>query len=45
MQFQDYKIADIKDKSEIVEKLGRIENDLSKDVGREVILIAYQKDE
>lgn len=45
MQFRDYKIADIKDKTEIVERLAKIETDLSKDVGSDVVLIAYQKSE
>jgi biotin carboxyl carrier protein len=45
MQFTDYKIADIKDKTQIVECLAKIENDLSADIGGDVVLIAYQKDE
>ncbi|MDF2841524.1 MAG: hypothetical protein K0Q99_2296 [Clostridia bacterium] len=45
MQFTDYKIADIKDKSSIAERLAKIENDLSADIGGEVVLIAYQKNE
>lgn len=45
MQFSDYKIADVKDKAQIVERLAKIENDLSKDVGGNVVLIAYQKNE
>jgi hypothetical protein len=45
MQFTDYKIADVKDKTQIVERLAKIESDLSKDIGGDVVLIAYQKDE
>jgi hypothetical protein len=45
MQFTDYKIADIKDKTEIVERLAKIENDLSADIGGDIVLIAYQKEE
>lgn len=45
MQFKDYKIADVKDKAQIVERLAKIENDLSKDIGGDIVLIAYQKDE
>lgn len=44
MQFTDYKIADIKDKAQIVERLAKIESDLSADIGGDVVLIAYQKD-
>lgn len=43
MQFTDYKIADVKDKTQIVERLAKIESDLSNDIGGDVVLIAYQK--
>jgi hypothetical protein len=45
VQFNNYKIADVKDKAQIVERLAKIENDLSKDIGGNIVLIAYQKDE
>lgn len=45
MQFANYKIADVKDKTQIVERLAKIESDLSTDIGGDVVLIAYQKDE
>lgn len=45
MEFNNYKIADVKDKAQIVERLAKIESDLSKDMGGDVVLIAYQKDE
>lgn len=45
MEFNNYKIADIKDKTQIVERLAKIENDLSADIGEDVVLIAYQRDE
>ena len=45
MQFNNYKIADVKDKAQIVERLAKIESDLSADIGGDVVLIAYQKDE
>jgi hypothetical protein len=45
MQFTNYKIADIKDKTEIVERLAKIESDLSADIGGDIVLIAYQKEE
>lgn len=43
MQFQDYKIADIKNNTQIVERLSQVEEDLSKDMGCKVVLIAYQE--
>ncbi|MDF2892259.1 MAG: hypothetical protein K0R80_2626 [Clostridia bacterium] len=45
MQFSDYKIAEIKDKAQIVERLAKVEGELSKDIGGDVVLIAYQKNE
>lgn len=45
MEFNNYKIADVKDKTDIVERLAKVERDLSKDIGGDVVLIAYQKDE
>jgi hypothetical protein len=45
MEFNNYKIADVKDKSDIVKRLAKVESDLSKDIGGDVVLIAYQKDE
>lgn len=45
MQLANYKLADIKDNAQVVERLTKIENDLSKDIGKDVVLIAYQKDE
>jgi|GEM_PF-4840100 len=45
MQFDSYKIADVKDKTQIAQRLSQVENEISKDIGQDVVLIAYQKDE
>jgi hypothetical protein len=45
MQFANYKLANIKDNTQVVERLTKIENDISKDIGSDIVLIAYQKDE
>lgn len=45
MQFTDYKIADVKDKTQIAQRLAQLESELSRDVGSDVVLIAYQKNE
>ncbi|HYE11319.1 MAG TPA: hypothetical protein VEF53_14190 [Patescibacteria group bacterium] len=45
MQFTDYKIAEVKDKAQIAERLTKMENDLSNDIGGDIVLIAYQKNE
>lgn len=45
MEFTDYKIADVKDQAKIVERLATLEKDLSQDIGGDVVLIAYQRNE
>ena len=45
MQFANYKLADIKENTQAVERISEIENDLSKYIGSDIVLIAYQKDE
>jgi hypothetical protein len=44
MQYKDYKIAEVKNNAEIVKRLSQVENELSRDLGKDVVLIAYQKD-
>jgi hypothetical protein len=43
MEFNNYKIADVEDKSQIADRLAQVESDLSADIGGDVVLIAYQK--
>ncbi|MDF2519922.1 MAG: hypothetical protein K0R84_550 [Clostridia bacterium] len=45
MHTKDYKFADIKNNKEAIERLSKVEEDLSKDLGGNIVLIAYQKDE
>lgn len=45
MQFGNYKIADVRDKSEIIERLAKVEDEISKDIGKDVVLIAYQRED
>lgn len=41
----DYKIADIKMDAKITNRFTEFENEMAKEIGGDVVLIAYQRDE
>lgn len=40
----DYKLATIKNDERIIEQITKYENELSQEIGQDVILIAYTRD-
>ena len=41
----EYRIADINKDSQVIRQLTEFENEIAREVGGEVVLIAYQRDE
>ena len=41
----EYKLAGIKEKEDILKRITKYEDELAKEIGGDVVLIAYQRDE